>query len=261
MPELIEVERYRSLVEARALGRRVASVQAPDPWYLKDGLDHRALADVLTGTWFTSCGRHGKLLMATTDRGPVLGLRFGMTGRLIVDGYAAIEKLEYASARAEPRWDRLVVHFVDGGDLRVRDPRRLGGVLVDPDRSGLGPDAATLTAGELARALARSRTSLKAFLLDQSRVAGLGNLMADEALWRAGLDPARSASSLDDDEMRRMHGAVRETVRVLERRGGAHTGDLQPERRPGGMCPADGAPLTRRRIGGRTTWSCPVHQQ
>ena len=96
--------------------------------------------------------------------------------------------------------------------------------------------------------------------MDQHRVAGLGNLLTDEILWRAGLDPAREARSLDDDEVRRLHRHIRPALDRMWARGGSHTGDLQDARQRGGVCPKDGTPLLRRTIGGRTTYSCPLHQ-
>jgi formamidopyrimidine-DNA glycosylase len=80
-------------------------------------------------------------------------------------------------------------------------------------------------------------------------------------LWRAGFDPARPAGALDDRERAALLRAIRHTVRVLGRRGGSHTGDLQASRERGGRCPRDGAELLRRTVGGRTTYSCPVHQR
>jgi formamidopyrimidine-DNA glycosylase len=102
---------------------------------------------------------------------------------------------------------------------------------------------------------------VKAVLMDQSRIAGLGNLLCDEALWRAAIDPGRAAATLDADEVRCLHRAIRDTLRVLGRRGGSHTGDLTSARGPGLPCPRDGATLVRRTIGGRTTFSCPLHQR
>jgi formamidopyrimidine-DNA glycosylase len=96
--------------------------------------------------------------------------------------------------------------------------------------------------------------------MDQSKIAGLGNLLVDEALFQAGLDPARPAGALDDQELKSLHKAIRATLRNLTKRGGSHTGALQPARHRDGLCPIDGAPLLRRTIGGRTTYSCPVHQ-
>ena len=261
MPELIEVEAYRRLAEARALDREIAEVVAPDAWWLKGGITAGALADALTGRRFTTVRRTGKrLMLETSDHGPVLGLRFGMTGRLLVDGYAGVDSLLYTSDKELAAWDRLVVRFADGGDLRVRDPRRLGGAELDPDEARLGPDAASLGPAALAGLLGTSRAPLKARLMDQARIAGLGNLLVDEVLFQAGLDPAREAGSLTPAELRRLHRWIRRTITDLDARGGSHTGELLPARRPGGMCPRDGTPRVRRTVGGRTTWSCPAHQ-
>jgi formamidopyrimidine-DNA glycosylase len=258
VPELVEIEYYRRLAE-RTVGRVIASVDAPDAWFLKGGLDAGSLAAAVTGRRITGTDRIGKLLLLGTD-GPTLGLRFGMTGRLLVDGGAGIDDLVYGSARDEAAWDRVTFHFDGGGDVRIRDPRRLGGVVLDPDRGALGPDAWTIGLPALRAALASSAAPLKARLLDQARLAGVGNLIADEVLWRAGLDPARAAGSLEDADVRRLHRVLRRTITDLVERGGSHTGRLQPHRVPGGRCPKDGTPLVRRTVGGRTTWSCPRHQ-
>lgn len=260
MPELPEVEAYRALGE-RALHRRVAEVVATDAWYLKGGLTADHLAAAVTGRAFDRSRRIGKLMLLDTGDGTTIGLRFGMTGRLLVDGEAGVDELEYSSVRDEPSWDRVSFRFEDGGDLRIRDPRRLGGVLLDPDEGLLGVDALTVTPSALRKALGTSTAPLKARLMDQARLAGVGNLIADEALYRAGLDPARPASSLDPRELRQLHRALRSAVTLAIARGGSHTGDLQPARRPGGTCPKDGTPLVRRTVGGRTTWSCPSHQR
>ncbi|HEX3426476.1 MAG TPA: DNA-formamidopyrimidine glycosylase family protein [Acidimicrobiales bacterium] len=311
MPELAEVEAYRRLAEARALNRQIAAVVAEDQWYLKGGLTAPAARAALEGRSLTHAGRQGKLLLLTTsDDGPMLGLRFGMSGRLLVDSVAGVDDLWYASNRDNERWDRFVLEFVDGGRLAMRDPRRLGGVTLDPPLGRLGPDALTVTLNELRNALApgrvnrpaaaagpadpeapadpsaaaagpadpaapadpagpadpgatsglTTRMSLKGRLMDQSRVAGVGNLAADEILWRAGLDPTRPAGSLTDTELRRLHRHIRATLRLLLERGGSHTGELMSERRPGGVCPKDGNPLRRATVATRTTWWCPKHQ-
>ena len=258
MPEMIEVEYYRRVAE-RAVGRTISRVDAPDDWYLKGGTTAAGLRRELPGAAVTGTRRIGKLLLLDTD-GPVLGLRFGMTGRLLVDGAGPIEKLEYSSARAEPSWTRFALGFSESGDLAVVDPRRLGGVVLDPTLDHLGPDALDVRLRELRTALAASRAPVKAWLLDQSHVAGVGNLLADEILWRAGIDPARPTSSLTTDEVAALHRTLGRTIRLLTKRGGSHTGDLQVARIRGATCPRDGAPLQRRTIGGRTTYSCPAHQ-
>jgi len=235
-------------------------VEAPDAWYLKGGLTEAALAAAVDGRPVTDARRIGKLLLLDTD-GPTLGLRFGMTGRLLVDGVPGVGELQYASVRDVPAWDRLALGFAEGGELRVRDPRRLGGVILDPDEAALGVDAAAVRPAQLRDALAGSAAPLKARLMDQARLAGVGNLIADEVLYRAALDPARPAGSLDPAEVRRLHRHLRSTIDDLLSRGGSHLGDFIPARGPGGTCPRDGTPLVRRTVGGRTTWSCPRHQR
>jgi formamidopyrimidine-DNA glycosylase len=264
VPELIEVELYRQLAEG-ALDRTIAAVDAPDAWYLKGGSTAEGLAAALIGRSFVTARRIGKrlLLDVLDDDGEpagVLGLHFGMSGRLLVDGIGPIERLEYAPDRTAPQWQRFGLRFADGGDLVMQDPRRLGAVELDPDEGRLGVDASTITPSQLRAVLARSHAPLKARLLDQHHIAGIGNLLVDEMLWRAGLDPARPASSLDDAELRRLHRHMRATITELTRRGGSHTGDLHAARVRGSACPKDGAPLERRTVGGRTTYSCPRHQ-
>ncbi len=262
MPELPEVEQYRRLLVEHALRRRIASVGADDAWYLKRGLDGDQARRLLTGTSLVGARRRGKLLLVDTDGPvPVVGLRFGMSGRLLVDGRSAIERLLYSPAQTVGKWDRFVLRFEDGGDLRMQDPRRLGGVELDPDESRLGPDALEATLADMRAALAGATVALKARLLDQSKLAGVGNLVADELLWRTGLSPLRPAGGLDTGEVRRLHRGLHATLGLLIRRGGSHTGDLMPARRPGGRCPADGAELCRSTVGGRTSWWCPQHQE
>jgi formamidopyrimidine-DNA glycosylase len=268
MPELAEVEAYRRLAEGSALDRPIAVVVAPDAWYLKGGATAAALSAALVGRRLERAERKGKLLMLpTSDDGPVLGLRFGMSGRLVVDGTAGVDDLWYASNRDDFRWDRFALAFDDGGRLVMRDPRRLGGVSLDPGLDRLGPDALTITAAQLRRALAPTRAgtgatvALKARLMDQSRLAGVGNLAADEILWRAGLDPTRPASSLSDADLRRLHRHLRATLRDFIEHGGSHTGELMAHRHPGGLCPKDGTALVRATVATRTTWWCPKHQR
>jgi formamidopyrimidine-DNA glycosylase len=261
MPELAEVDAYRRLATL-ALGRRVAEVMAPDAWYLRGGLDAVTLTDALISRRFVDARRLGKLLLLDTDKdGPVLGLRFGMSGRLLVDGTAGVDELLYSSNADLEKWDRFGVRFADGGDMRIRDPRRLGGVELAPAEERLGPDALTIKTDDLMEALGRSKAPLKARLLDQARMAGVGNLAADEILWRAGLDPGRPAGTLTDTEIERLREHVVTTLADLIIQGGSHTGELQSERHAGGMCPRDGTPLVRGTVGGRTTWSCPKHQR
>jgi formamidopyrimidine-DNA glycosylase len=164
-----------------------------------------------------------------------------MSGRVLVDDQEAGDPLIYASNLRTPRWHRFGVHFKDGGDFMLRDPRRLGAVVL------------------LDRALGRRTAPIKAVLMDQQRIAGIGNLLADEILWRAGIDPMRTPERIDADERAALAKTIRATLRQLDRRGGSHTGDMP--RDEGVPCPKDGAPLRRRTVGGRTTFDCPQHQR
>jgi formamidopyrimidine-DNA glycosylase len=259
VPEGVEIEMYRRHAEP-VVGQTVASVLAPDEWFLKKGTTAGELVAVLPGAAVEQTRRRGKLMLLDLSSGDVLGLRFGMTGRLIVGDDAAIEYLEYSSQRNDPSWDRFVLVFESGLEMRIRDPRRLGGVELNPDEDALGADVFSVTLGQLKDRVLVGKIALKARLLDQARIAGVGNLIADETLWRAGLDPARPADSLDDNEARRLHRNLKRVLKDFMADGGSHTGKLQPSRVRGGHCPKDGAELLRREVGGRTTYSCPEHQ-
>ena len=254
---MIEIEAYRRLAD-RVVGRTIAKVQAKDSWFIKDDNTQASFTRALKGKRITGTRRIGKLLLVDTD-GPVIGMRFGMTGNLVVDGAEGVEEMKYGSRRCDPAWDRFALSFTDGTRLSINDARRLGGVTLNPDESVLGPDALTVTVPQL-RQILQSDAPLKARLLDQAKLAGVGNLIADEALWQSGLDPRRSAKSLDANEQKRLHKHMIKTVRELDARGGSHTGDVISHRIAGGRCPKDGAEMMKATVGGRTTWWCPKHQ-
>jgi formamidopyrimidine-DNA glycosylase len=262
VPEILEVERYRVLAE-KGLGRAITKVWMVDGRYGRGGTTPRRLSAALKGRTFTAARRRGKLMLLDTDDGPTLGVRFGMTGGLVVDDTEQLDRLLYGPGVFGEQWVRARVDFADGGHLTFHDPRRFGSLELAPDEDRLGPDALGVSKRELAEALAvrpgGTAAPLKARLLDQERLAGVGNLLADEMLWRAGLDPGRR-TSLRDDELATLHTALRATLRQLGRRGGSHMGDLMEERRTGGHCPLDGTALRRATVGGRTTYWCPEHQ-
>ena len=202
MPELPEVEAYRQLA-VRALGRRITAVDAPDPWYLK-GTTAENITVALTGRRFTAARRVGKLLLLDTDR-LTLGLRFGMTGRLFVDGVAGVDALRYSKQRGQRRMGSFTCAALrrtwPSRDARPRRPRWCRA------RPGCRPSRSRRPHHHVDRtyaALHGRAAPLKACLLDQPRVAGIGNLIADEVLWRCGLDPGRPAGSLTPGEVTRL---------------------------------------------------------
>lgn len=256
VPEVLEVELTRRAA-ADLVGRRFVAIERTDPIIVGDGVDV-----TLLGRSIESLDRRGKVLVLRTD-GPALGLHFGMTGRLLRTGApVAIERLAYGAGSDDARWDRWIAALDDGSRLRFHDPRRLGRVWLEPDLGRLGPDALSITPRQLAAALHRRQAPLKAVLLDQAAVGGLGNMLVDEVLWWASLDPRRPAASLSADEVGLLQRTIRRRLPVMLRRGGSHTGTLSPARRAAaGPCRRDGAPLARALVGGRTTVWCPVHQR
>jgi formamidopyrimidine-DNA glycosylase len=248
MPELPEVERARALIESRALGRTVATVDDADTWVCRPHSPGE-IASAIEGATLVSAHRQGKAMWVELEDAPPLGLHLGMAGRIVVDGNGS-----------KRGWDRFTIHFEDGGSLALRDKRRLGRVVLDPDLSRLGPDAAEVTRADFRDRVGRGTAPLKARIMDQATIAGVGNLLADEALWRAGLSPVREAGSLGEEELDSLRRALRAATRRAIRLGGVHTGDLIEHRRRGGTCPNCGTPLERATVGGRTTYWCPRDQ-
>jgi formamidopyrimidine-DNA glycosylase len=254
VPEGLEVELYRRAAAA-ATGRRISTL------VVDERLTADPLRDVLCGAVVRRADRIGKLLLLRTDAA-TLGLHFGMTGRLVVDGRAPIDRLEYGAVRDDAAWDRLEVCFDDGGVLRVNDPRRWARFSLDPPTDAFGPDLLSVTPCELGAALTGRRTALKAVLLDQRAVAGLGNMCVDEVLWQSGLSPSRRAGELTSRDVAALAGAMAEHLPAMLRRGGSHTGTISPAVRAAlPPCPRDGVPLARTVVGGRTTIWCPAHQR
>jgi formamidopyrimidine-DNA glycosylase len=246
VPELPEAERARIEIE-KVLGRKIVRVDDRDTYVCRPHAPGE-IAAALIGRRLTSAHRRGKFLWAETDGdGPELGLHLGMSGRIVLD--------------EEPvGWDRFALEFADGGRMALRDKRRLGRAVIEPDFSHVGPDAAEVSREEFRTRIGRGNAPLKARLLDQKAIAGVGNLLADEILWRARLSPRRLTGSLSEAELDRLRRELRAAVRSAIRRGGAHTGDLIAHRERGGHCPRCGAELSRATIGGRTTYWCPVEQ-
>jgi formamidopyrimidine-DNA glycosylase len=255
VPEVLEVELTRRAA-VDLVGRRIVAVERTDPLVVNEGVDVE-----VPGSRIDAIDRHGKLLLFRTD-GPVVGVHFGMTGRLLIDDHAPIDQLAYSGRSRDPVWDRWAVRLDDGRRVRLHDPRRLGRVRLDPDVSRLGPDVLTVRRVDVEAALDGRRAPLKAMLIDQSVIAGLGNLLVDEVLWWASLDPRRPAGSLAPAEIAALHQAIRRRLPIMMRRGGSHTGTLSPAVRASlGRCPRDGGALVRARVGGRTTVWCPFHQR
>jgi formamidopyrimidine-DNA glycosylase len=257
VPELPEVESARALIAERALGRRIAAVDDTDSYVCRPHAPGD-IATALVGRELTEANRIGKSMWVETDGGPALGLHLGMAGRIVVDDASAGDPAPYDGAPV--LWDRFTLEFEDGGRLVLRDKRRLGRAVLDPDLSRLGPDAAVVKRDDFRARVGAGSGPLKARIMDQSVIAGVGNLLADEALWQAGLSPLRPAGDLSTEELDRLRNAIRAATRSAIAKGGVHTGVLIEDRGRGQQCPACGADLRRQSVGGRTTYWCPEHQ-
>ncbi len=260
MPELPDVEIFRRVLERHGLNRIVTAVEVRDPRILVD-ITPAAFARALAGDRLLAARRHGKNLFAARGRGGHLRMHFGMTGGL-------------EPFREEPpAHARILYRFEQGPHLAHVDVRRLGRVgLVEDveawlEAEGIGPDALdpALTAAWFAEALGGGRRRIKAALTDQGLVAGIGNVYADEILFRAGLRPDVPVSALDRGWRERLFAAMREVLRTAVDRGAAAERHVErlPEdyltkrREKGAHCPRCDTPLEILRIGGRTSYFCP----
>ncbi len=274
MPELPEVEHARRTLVPRLVGRTIArvvrfnrAVCTPDAG---TRLTRHAL---LEGARIGSIERLGKQLALRTEDGRVLAVHLGMTGRLtLCDAPARMPSEPHTHAR----W-----LLDDGPELRFIDPRRFGGLwtfsslqrLRAARWSRLGPDALSITAPDLARAL-RGSAPLKSALLDQQRLAGLGNIYADEVLFRARLSPYAPAGGLSPAALERLADAIRTILADAIAHGGStlrdyrdalgNPGSFQARHavyaRPGLPCPTCGTPLSGARLAQRSTTWCALCQ-
>ncbi len=248
MPELPEAERARVTLES-ALGRRIARVDDTDTYVCRPHPPGE-IAGALEGHVFAGAHRRGKFLWLETEDGPTLGLHLGMAGHIALD-----------PPTDKPVWDRFTVEFEDGGRFALRDRRRLGRAVLNPDFGHVGPDAAGVARSDFRRLIGAGRTAIKARLLDQGAISGVGNLLADQVLWQARIAPQRPTGQLTDDELDRLRRELRGAVRSAIRHGGVHTGNFVKARGREGSCPRCGHELRRATVGGRTTYWCPVCQE
>src|SRR3984957_8094616 len=272
MPELPEVETARSLIADLALDRRVTGVDDADTFVCRPHSPGELRA-ALTGRTLTAAHRRGKLIWCATSGpdgsagpGPDLSIHLGMAGRIVVtarDGWVA-EGGDRPGRDAQPRkaeWDRFTLEFADGGRLALFDKRRLGRIVLNPDIDALGPDAAEVTLAQFRALITKGTIAVKARLLDQSKIAGVGNLLADEILWQAKVPPGTPVNRLERKDVDRLYRALHKVlVAALATGGGAHTGEVIAARRPGGSCPRCGAPMVHGTVGGRSTWWCSREQ-
>lgn len=271
MPELPEVESARAVIERAALDRKIVAVDDSDRYECRP---HPAgeIANALIGRRLTVANRRGKSMWVETSGtgrsrtpGPLLGIHLGMSGKIVIADADGTESdggdyWERGRPKGDFRFQRFGLTFADGGRMLLIDPRRLGRVRLDPPVEKLGPDAAGITPAQFRAAFSSGTAPVKARLLDQEAIAGVGNLLADQILWQARVNPARRIKDLHPDDVTRLLRATHSAVKAAIRGGGVHTLKVVRARHAGGSCPRDGAPMSRGTVGGRTTWWCSVEQ-
>jgi formamidopyrimidine-DNA glycosylase len=258
VPELPDVEGFRRVLADNARGRQVQAVTVHDRQMLRNR-SPQSLGRALKGRRFREPERHGKWLLAPIGD-VVVVMHFGMTGLLEWAGDAA----------PRHRHDRIVFRC-GGGELRYRNMRRFGGVWVTTDAEEvagvtgpLGPDAAEIKRRDFRGLLEQRRGGIKAALMDQRLIAGLGNLLVDEMLWVARIHPRTQVSSLGQKRRDGLFDALRKTLR-----GSIPTGRVPPRRgwltavrdERDARCPRCDTALRRSTVAGRSTRWCPRCQR
>ena len=267
MPELPEVESVRRAIAPALEGRRLERVEIFDPRLVRPFEPIEVVAE-LEGEVVTAVDRRGKYLIVRLESGRALLIHLRMTGTLRAD-----------ALDGDPH-RRALLTLDDGTRVAYKDVRRFGTwLLLEPGeldpylaaRLGEEPLLPAFTAKRLGERLAGRRAPLKAALLDQRTLAGLGNIYVDEALWYARLQPLREAGTLEPQELRRLHRAIRKALELGVARQGStlstyrlpdgSSGSMQREfkayGRTGEPCDRCGRELAKTRVGGRGTWYCP----
>ncbi|HEX2678558.1 MAG TPA: bifunctional DNA-formamidopyrimidine glycosylase/DNA-(apurinic or apyrimidinic site) lyase [Polyangiales bacterium] len=292
MPELPEVEVTRRELVPKLVGRTIARVRTTRPSYFFLTSPAK-LARTLPGRRVNALTRTGKYLLCELDDGARLLLHLGMTGQLFFSGDPSLRLLsalrgvtlapeEQSDGFRPDAHTHLVLAFEDGGpELLFRDVRKFGKVELlvgdkpSPRLEKLGVDALLATGADLARAAQKRSVAVKTLLLDQSVLAGVGNIYADEALFLARVSPTRRASRLSASECDAIVAAAqRVMLRSIETGGssisdyvrpGGDRGGYQNERhvysRTGEPCHVCGTPIKRKVLGARSTHYCPKCQR
>jgi formamidopyrimidine-DNA glycosylase len=263
MPELPDVEYYRTYLDATSLHQRIEMVEVRAPRIL-EGVTEGELRSALCGRSFLSTARHGKYAFFELDGagggGVWLVMHFGMTGRLAYFG----------DIGDDPKHDRLLIGFENGSFLAFVNQRKFGHVAlaVSPElyvaAKGLGPDALGVSRDAFMERFSGRRGRVKTAFMNQKVLAGIGNIYADEILFGAGVHPKTPVHALDDDALGKLYDVMgvvlRAAIAARVRHEALPEPFLLPHRHQAGVCPLDGTPLENMKISGRTAYFCPAHQ-
>jgi formamidopyrimidine-DNA glycosylase len=260
MPELPEVETFKRYLDATSLHQRIDDVDVRNTYVLKE-TSARELARGLKGRRFESSRRHGKHLFVRADAELWVRLHFGMTGSLQY----------FKNDEQPPGHPRVLFVFANNHRLAFDDQRQFGqiGLLKDVDeflkQRELGPDALDLGLGEFRKILGKRHGTVKSILMNQRFISGIGNIYADEILFRAHMHPATEISRLGNKALTKLfratHYIFRKAIAAKADTNQMPQSWLLSHRGKGGKCPRCGKGLKSATIGGRTAWFCPHCQK
>ncbi|MBA7616431.1 Formamidopyrimidine-DNA glycosylase [subsurface metagenome] len=263
MPELPEVETIKNELLPHILGREVTAVTLLWEGIVRQSSVEEFCSRVI-GQRITGLTRHGKYLLFSLSSGEILVMHMKMTGSLLLDS-------------SDDRFTRAVIHLGDGTKFYFRDPRKFGAMWLTGDENTvvdrLGPEPLEdgFTPEVLAQRLHNRVAPIKAVLIDQSFLAGIGNMYADEALFAAGIHPLRQGGSLTQDEIERLHSAIKQVLwAAIGNKGASVRNYFRPSGEPGTAhyefsvahgrgkkCPNCGTPIRRITVRNRGTYFCP----
>jgi len=266
MPELPEVETIKNELLPHVLGRTITEVELFWERIVRQPPVNEFITSIV-GKKITGVTRRGKYLFFHLSGGLVLVMHMKMTGSLLVNP-------------SDARFTRAILHLDGGIDVHFWDPRKFGVMWLEKDESSvarqLGPEPLDeeFTPGLLAEILRKRTAPVKPVILDQSIIAGIGNMYADEALFEAKINPLRAAGSLSGNEVQRLHQAIRNVLtKALKKQGASIRNYIRPDGSPGTAhdefnvahgvgknCPNCGAPIQRIVVRGRGTYFCPECQ-
>ncbi|WP_299566809.1 DNA-formamidopyrimidine glycosylase family protein [uncultured Sulfitobacter sp.] len=258
MPELPEAEAARRRIADGALNRTIEGFELGEVSHM-DLPDAEACARLI-GTQFTRTHRHGKYIFVGSVEGPWLHIHLGMSGSIRV--CEAGEDL--------PRYIRFTVVFEGEHRLHFRDPRKFGHIELVEDvdafveDKGLGPDALRIGDNAFVKAIGGTRGAVKSALLSQRKLAGIGNLWADETLYRTGIDPETRACDLDTARIGDLHRASRDILQAVVDTGANYSrlpdDWLIHHRNAGDDCTRCDGTIEKKTVGGRSSYFCAGHQ-
>lgn len=260
MPELPDVELFKKYLSATALHKKIAEVEVLEPKVLKD-TSVSGLRKALKNKVFSNADRYGKNLFVKTSGRYLLRLHFGMTGYLQY----------FKDQDDEVRHIRVLFCFTDGYNLAYICQRLLGEVSLEEsiedfvERNRLGPDASEISLEEFKKAAVGKRGAIKSLLMDQSKIAGLGNIYADEVLFQSRVHPKSNAKSLEESNIRNIYRNINKVLAyaVKKRANPELFGKsyLLPYREKEGECPRCHTAIRQIKVSGRTSYFCPECQK